>query len=700
VATIEYWIQLENRAWDTAPTKPGAVAAIDRLSGQTIQTVTGQAPVSKTLTSPMTGASRTVTMNLPVEGDALILRRYRPPQLPDNSDAWTVPDDRKVNPWDLNEPDPTDAGTMGTIPGATIEANVGDSVIVHFRNRDTRTDAASNLLNAHERAHSLHTHGFVFENRYDGAYPLSPPDPTQPVGTEGPLWALVGVSGPPGAVVNKKGDRVPAPDPSVPAVPHGGTFDYHWNTFGWPTTAGVWHYHDHSICDMENINDGAIGFVVIHNPADPDDVVGDPSVATAGQPVQDLPGGSFNGSPVRIVCFPPPFEIPVLPADRDRFLEAHPPHLPRRLERAGEGGPQQPEPGHHAMQAHATGGNPGGEGEADEYEEEAPRQELLIERGDLSLELDPELVRIARFCLPFYRDPPKNALYLQLYHELPGVQMLINGRKFLGNAPTVVGGSRTRMRFGLVGMNMAMFHTFHLHGHRWVIPGPSGDHPGGGNGPNAIQNSPLVQAVSQFEDTKLFGPANSFSFTVNQGTFMGAPIGVALGEWHMHCHVLMHMASDLGGGMMGSLLVVQGGALALGLPSGEPCHGAVPPPLPGATVRSTGQCKWRDDASGTPETTIKVNGTVTWFDQGCSPHTVVSVNAPPFDTLTPPLNNSVPAPPTGFSRQFTTVGHFAYMCGVHLGDPVDAVGGPGGNPAGPGVDSPARGMWGIVHVIP
>ncbi len=68
MATIEYWIQLENRPWDTAPTKPGAIAAIDRLSGQTIQTVTGQAPVSKTLTSPMTGASRTVTMNLPVEG--------------------------------------------------------------------------------------------------------------------------------------------------------------------------------------------------------------------------------------------------------------------------------------------------------------------------------------------------------------------------------------------------------------------------------------------------------------------------------------------------------------------------------------------------------------------------------------------------------------------------------------------------------
>jgi hypothetical protein len=117
-------------------------------------------------------------------------------------------------------------------------------------------------------------------------------------------------------------------------------------------------------------------------------------------------------------------------------------------------------------------------------------------------------------------------------------------------------------------------------------------------------------------------------------------------------------------------------------------------------VRSTPGCKWRDDASGTPETTIKVNGTVTWFDQGCSPHTVVSVNALPFNTLTPPLGDPVPAPPSGFSRQFTTVGHFAYACGIHGGDPVGAVGGPGGNPAGPGVDSPARAMWGIIHVVP
>ena len=78
--------------------------------------------------------------------DALILRRYKPPQKPDQSDAWTQPDDRKINPWDLNDPDPPDSGTMGTIPGPVIECNVGDSVTVHFRNMDMRTQLGTKTI--------------------------------------------------------------------------------------------------------------------------------------------------------------------------------------------------------------------------------------------------------------------------------------------------------------------------------------------------------------------------------------------------------------------------------------------------------------------------------------------------------------------------------------------------------------------------
>jgi len=43
--------------------------------------------------------------------------------------------------------------------------------------------------------------------------------------------------------------------------------------------------------------------------------------------------------------------------------------------------------------------------------------------------------------------------------------MCMNGRQFLGNTPTVVGGPDTVMRFGVVGMGSES-HTFHLHGHR------------------------------------------------------------------------------------------------------------------------------------------------------------------------------------------------------------------------------------------
>jgi hypothetical protein len=113
---------------------------------------------------------------------------------------------------------------MGTIPGPVIECNVGDSVTVHFRNFDTRDGKT-----VEERTHSLHPHGFVFEPTSDGAYPLSPPDPAQPVAAEKPLWDTVGVK------TLKKSDRVPPPPPfnlETFTQDPGGTFTYTWNTTG------------------------------------------------------------------------------------------------------------------------------------------------------------------------------------------------------------------------------------------------------------------------------------------------------------------------------------------------------------------------------------------------------------------------------------------------------------------------------------
>ena len=558
MATIEYWIQLENRPWDASPNN------LDRLTGRDMKEVTGKDPVDVTITSPATGVSRVRTMFNPTRDgsgnvkDALILRRYAPPKAPDGSDAWTVPDDIKVNPWDLNEPDPTDKGTMGTIPGPVIECSVGDTVVVNFRNLDRRTQPAfsggglvtEEPIAIEKRVHSLHPHGFVFKRHHDGAYPLSPPDPAQPVpAPESAAWASVpGFSG-----SLKQGDRVP-PE---------GTFRYEWATVGWPSTAGVWLYHDHSICDHENVELGAIGVIVIHNPADTEQEVDirDPADPMKGDPAF-LPGGSPNGSPVRLRCFPfLDAGVGVLPHDRAGLGDIHArAHAGKRH--------TAPALGHLANLARVEHPRhePKKAGEKGETEQPDPEIDRIITRGDLLLELDDELQRFVRFCLPRYRTPPSRALYLQLFHTLSGVGgMAINGRLYIGNTPTMVAGVETRMRFGVVGMGSDV-HTFHIHGHRWTLPGPDGTTLA------EIQNSPQVRAVSSFEDTRIFGAANSFAFTIDgrAGSFMraGGPAPEdALGEWHMHCHALSHMMT----GMMGTLLIVAGGELALALPQGVDC---------------------------------------------------------------------------------------------------------------------------------
>ncbi len=617
---IEYWIRIENRPWDMSPHN------IDRMTGQTLQQITTKAPEAVTLNSVVSGtAPRMVTMYNPIRDDAgavtdaLILRRYRPPLLADQSDAWTVPDDRKVNPWDLNEHNPGERGTMGTIPGPVIECNVGDSVLVHFKNGDARSGK-----NSQSRTHSLHPHGFVFHATSDGAYPLTPPDASQPVGAEAPLWAGIGMTGP-----NKQGDRVPP----------GGSFTYSWNTIGWGSTAGIWLYHDHSICDMDNVELGAIGFIVIHNPADTQNEVDirDPADPNRLDPAH-LPGGSPNGAPTQLVCRPLPFPFAVMRAqlaslgsvsdalhshERAQLIDGHDEHEPEDL--AKDTGPL--------------------------------RVSRAVKINNAIFEVDRGLALARRFCLSHYREPPTKALYLQLFHTVRNANTCINGRQWLGNTPTLIAGRNTRMRFGVVGMGSNMLHTFHIHGHRWIIPGPDGNTPG------AIQGSPQVRPVSQFEDTRIFGPANSFGFTIQgqSGSFMragGPGPDEALGEWHMHCHVLSHMMS----GMMGSLLVIKGGELAGGLPVGVPC-----PPDTGGSPAQGKEVHLTTAAAFSPKNLMINSGdTVTWkWDDGDT-HTVTSDGS-----AWPNSGVKSGGPPfASFQHTFASPGVFPYHCQIH--------GGPGG----------------------
>lgn len=716
MATIEFWIQLENNKWDMCS------SGKDRLTGMDVADLPGgQPPVNITLRSPVTGVTRTVQAFQPVrdsEGDvedALILRRYTP--------NWAAPDDRKVNPWDINELNPTDTGTMGTIPGPVIECSVGDSVIVHFRNRDMRTRplvkvaqavtakgmsaqmfaagtiptggmggmagmgastsqpraqlrpeimealrAVPGLLEKFpfpfrvslpvlQRTHSLHTHGFVFAPTSDGAYPLTPPDPTQPVGAEAALWANVSVTG-----AFKQGDRVPP----------GGTFIYSWNTIGWPTTQGVWLYHDHSVCDTENVSLGAIGIVVIHPPQN--DPMGEQDVDIRlpnGAPDPNfLPGGSVNGNPISSRCFP-------------LQREAQATLLPHQFERiaplamgSGMASMMMEEPTHDTEMTPGRGATKSStrsaaakKSEARHKPEPGPKppaatEARMLHLGNVAFQLDDKLTTIVGFCFSRFRTPPTKATYLQLYHEFANAGMCINGRKYLGNTPTVLGGPTTKMKFGVVGMG-SMTHTFHIHGHRWLIPGP------GAKGTAGLQfGSSVDTPVSQFEDTRLFGPANSFSFTIDEGNgFMRA--SPPLGEWHMHCHVLAHMMD----GMMGSLLIVNGGEPApplSPLQEGQACPTMImdtpepTEPQPNTTTVQIVNFQFNPDP-----VTISAGDTVRWVWASLDHSTTSNTGL---------WDSGVHNQPFTFDRTFNSPGTFGYHCTQH--------------------GSPGSGMRGTITVTP
>ena len=597
----EVWIQLENRPWDTMPNN------IDRLTGRNALTITTKASELVTLFSPGTGVTKIRRMYAPLRDgdgkvmDALIFRRYKAPVLPDKSDAWTVPDDRKVNPWDINEKDPTDNGTMGTIPGPVIECNVGESVIVHFKNLDMRL-----TKDVKARSHSMHVHGFVFKQEHDGAYPLSNADINQRVDGTIPLPGQIAApdetafwnSIAPGTSTNfgtlKIGDRVPP----------GGTFVYNWTTQSWPTTAGVWLYHDHSFCDDKNMGLGAIGIVVIHNI--PADSANDFTVSNV-----DFPDNSPNGNPIAVNCFPFPFQVAV-----DRSILQRVGILdPFALEILSPVRTQVMNMSNKKMAPSKVKADKKKRIVLDEISTKMFKPDIshLVQIDDSFVHLTRDFTAIRGWCTKTYKTPPTKAMYLQLFHRLtssPGQNM--NGRTFLGNTPSVVAGTATKMRFGVVGMGSSGdVHTFHIHGHRWIMPGPHG------TTENAIKFSPQDTPVSQFEDTRIFGPANSFGFTINgaAGSFMrggGPSPNDAKGEWHMHCHFLDHMMQ----GMMGSLLIVDGGQ-AVSLPKGELCPDEDVIPEATVVVKNT---------VFTPNNISVPSGTIVTFDFQETFHTVTTVS--------------------------------------------------------------------------
>ena len=166
--TREYWIAAVNTTWDLAPN------------------------------------GRDVVLDQPVPPEshrfpATIFRRFTP--------GWR-------RPWPNRR-----SGENAGIPGPTIRAQVGDEVLVHFKNLD----------NLNRFPHSMHFHAFQYGPGSDGAF-------------------------------------IPFRSGKGAEVPVGGTFTY--RLFAGRDSHGVWPYHDHSHHMHESIGAGMYGSIVIAEPGE------------------------------------------------------------------------------------------------------------------------------------------------------------------------------------------------------------------------------------------------------------------------------------------------------------------------------------------------------------------------------------------------------------------------------------------------
>jgi manganese oxidase len=96
---------------------------------------------------------------------------------------------------------------------------------------------------------------------------------------------------------------------------------------------------------------------------------------------------------------------------------------------------------------------------------------------------------------------------------LKGTYFCINGHAYAGNTPTLQAKVGQRVAFHVYGVDN-FFHTFHLHGHRWVEPD------------------------GRIADNKSFGPADSFRVDFVEDN---------PGRWFYHCHVFQHLHQGMNG---------------------------------------------------------------------------------------------------------------------------------------------------------
>lgn len=195
-ATRHYWIAAVNTHWDVAPNGRDAI---------------GGMPVT---------TDRFTT--------AVVYRRY--------TKGWK-------RPW----PNRRAATDNDGMPGPLIEARVGDTVIVHFRNQD----------HAFKKPHSMHFHAFTYKPDSDGTY-------------------IPNVSG--------RGGNLPVGQ------------SYTYRLVAGPQSVGAWPYHDHSSSMMESLQRGLYGaFVVMGRNEKPPDRRFVVAFASLG-PYHTINGRAFIGN--------------------------------------------------------------------------------------------------------------------------------------------------------------------------------------------------------------------------------------------------------------------------------------------------------------------------------------------------------------------------------------------------------------------
>ncbi|MCI0733510.1 MAG: hypothetical protein L0Y38_06775 [Methylococcaceae bacterium] len=241
MAIKEFWIQIENRSMS-----PGSKCSDQKNDRGPLYRPETEAAIKLTLKP----AEKRLTKRVPPRDggkaedclwramDALILRRYRPPAREDRSDAWTVPDEPRMHSGQRFVTDLSDQGVPGPDSGPAIECNIGDRVVVHFRNNDQRSKVVTKMIEVdlpfggsmklatpfneafpmEDRTHGLRPHRIGRPAAKAGTIASLLPDPMQPVGSEAWLWSEIGVD------AFKKGDRVPP----------GGTFTYTWELLDGP----------------------------------------------------------------------------------------------------------------------------------------------------------------------------------------------------------------------------------------------------------------------------------------------------------------------------------------------------------------------------------------------------------------------------------------------------------------------------------